>query len=1091
MSGSTNANRSGTFFYTPDIAAYIESELLAKDGTPAIIDVSEDIIDFNIQRNVNSTSTAELTLANPKWKYTPLRKPSDGWGGDTSPIETMDKIVIYLKRTDYIQVFSGYVTLAPILTLIPQPVRIRAHCTLYTVQNTYWDPNVPELQKWIPGMLMSEGAANSQGGAWNAASFADGGSAQGIVNLLTEIAGWDKSRVHVGGIPPQWVKEVVSGDGGASVQSIYAETEYKSGALKSRLIKALDGGGIMSGYNVTSNGDSVWNGPFKIYGANGTVTKTVTSSNAGYSTLQSQTAIPNGSQLYAVLPQGGFNFAISSEGILGVRTDYVSRLDAIATYLDPKPDTDDAVRTKSNSISPVNVFEADTVWWCILPWPTLGADAQSWLANDGVSGKKGRKILLTSVANGNQVVVHASFRAEKGLDDKIAISPTAWKALAGEAVDTTAANGQAINFYTDTVVAVNAVWAQNGADAGVQDSSGLVDKLNTFGVVLGNTLAQKGPEHPTLAMTFEDWVHLALAKADLPTDQDSALAMAEWAVKVNNVTAGAWDDYCNPLNMTYLADKCANGRYSYPNLYVAAIAFALFVNPPPTMGPSGNGTPGAPIVRAALSDNLNHIKKPGYKSSISNYSDRFYFSMYMGLVLGTYDPAAVNYDYINELREGTKKVFKGVFWHDFSRISNSPGTNAAGDVYILRREVLSSAITNDNWPNKNGYVDAKNPRGLFNKGSEVATAEALKNKGSLAVVATTTDRQSIITRAKESRRTWARWERAGAAGFESIREARLPIRGLNPTQGSQSETGTNANRDAAIAKFRRLVNSDDIPDDVSPNVSPGKTFQAGTASAFNLDMTQPNLNPLAISLFGSARGFITDEPLLGAIANIATSSLRDFQTAPNGDFVAWFPDYFGLYDYAPPVFNIYDIEIVDFTIYHDDTPLTTHVAVAGDPFTMGQSVDLAQWMESSGIISVQIPQVMKQLFGGEYDVIKKLLDDGSSVSGKFLKRYGLRPRVESVPMIRSHVTEFMYAWRTFLMGWAAQYSTTVHFTFMPELYPGMRLRLADHDIEVYVQAVSHQGSRSSGFSTSAQITCPVIAKNGKKEMLHYGYPYRG
>ena len=117
---------------------------------------------------------------------------------------------------------------------------------------------------------------------------------------------------------------------------------------------------------------------------------------------------------------------------------------------------------------------------------------------------------------------------------------------------------------------------------------------------------------------------------------------------------------------------------------------------------------------------------------------------------------------------------------------------------------------------------------------------------------------------------------------------------------------------------------------------------------------------------------------------------------------------------------------------------------------------------------------------------------GKDFSSAFLARYGMRPLVQEQPMIRSHITEFMYAWQLFMESWANQYSSTIQLTFMPELYPGMRIRLEDHGIEVYVQNVSHQGDRSGGFYTTANVTCPVYRAsandvNGVK-LLHYGFP---
>ena len=261
-----------------------------------------------------------------------------------------------------------------------------------------------------------------------------------------------------------------------------------------------------------------------------------------------------------------------------------------------------------------------------------------------------------------------------------------------------------------------------------------------------------------------------------------------------------------------------------------------------------------------------------------------------------------------------------------------------------------------------------------------------------------------------------------------------------------------------------------------------------TEPNFNTTFVQPNVDLKTLTLFGTPRAFVTDQPVMGSISTLCASSLREFQSSPTGDFVAWFPDYFGTHGQAP-VLNVYDIEIIDFQMYHNDTFLTTHIGVSGDFKNFGSSVDLIDWMSSKGIVSIQVDQVMAQLFGITVEELNALYPP--SFSGNFLQRYGMRPKVQEVPIIRSHVTEFMYAWRLFQLCWAAQYSTQVQFTFLPELYPGMRIKIADHNIEVYVQSVTHQGSRQGGFSTTAQVTCPVTRDaNGKVKIIHFGFPFK-
>ena len=80
----------------------------------------------------------------------------------------------------------------------------------------------------------------------------------------------------------------------------------------------------------------------------------------------------------------------------------------------------------------------------------------------------------------------------------------------------------------------------------------------------------------------------------------------------------------------------------------------------------------------------------------------------------------------------------------------------------------------------------------------------------------------------------------------------------------------------------------------------------------------------------------------------------------------------------------------------------------------------------------------------------------------------------------------------FMESWTAQFESTVTFTFMPELYPGMRIVInIDNETggrdqyQFYVTDVTHQGSRSAGFTTEAVLTAPM--KNGA--LLHYGLDF--
>jgi hypothetical protein len=230
--------------------------------------------------------------------------------------------------------------------------------------------------------------------------------------------------------------------------------------------------------------------------------------------------------------------------------------------------------------------------------------------------------------------------------------------------------------------------------------------------------------------------------------------------------------------------------------------------------------------------------------------------------------------------------------------------------------------------------------------------------------------------------------------------------------------------------------------------------------------------------FTGDRAWLNDESVLKSLGMLSGAALRDFQSAPNGDFVAFFPDKFGWYG-KHPVIKIRDIEVVDFKLEISDTPLATHVGVAGDTSKwMGTEPDIHAWITSHGLVTVEMEEVMKLLLG--LDPKKNYRYLGADW---IMNRFGLRPHRQGAPLIRSRQWEFFLALHTFMQKWSEQFLTTVRFTFMPEIYPGMRIELADHNLAVYVEAVTHQGSRVDGFYTECQVSCPMRRENGKWSLL--------
>ena len=1005
----TSSTTTGTYFYSPDVKIFVKSSSIKdKDGKFLIIDLSDDIISFTVNRELNSTSTASFTVANKGWKYTV--PPASISNSISLPVETMDQVVIYLKRDNYLQYFTGYITYAPILTLIPQPVTFQAHCSIYKIQNTFWDVNNLAFQSLMPGMLMT---TNN-----NASQWGDGSAAQGILNVLSNVVGVPLSSIHVAAIPSKWIANA------AQTYNLLQSNNYLPQNGSQTLMQALDGAGIVSGNNLINQ---------TINGQKGYVTYSGLSSNQ----IQA-VAIPNGTLTNAVMTptklfndaQGGTLPYTLPNGPTGIIAQTVNVNDVVRYYANG-----------SNKPQPVPIDKQDPDYWCVISWPYFvnnigdAAEAAAWLGGSDVNWNNGRPIIVTSIENARQVVVKASISGNTGND--IVLSRVAWEYLAGSPTTqnvgkhkTSTGTSSSGDFYITDSVQVTLAWADpTKVHEGIVDSTNLINQLESYGYALGNTTAQGGTQttqtvnqggqlsttttdssgntntvvtknipqsnnnpggnppppwnkstiSPWTTDSSSDWAHLCLKYGGFPNTENNVALINLWIGLENNLN---WACYYNPLGDTDSSLASAVGK---------------------------GGTPSAAFQSLDAA-----AQWWAYKMSTSEYwaigavfDSRFRYSNF------TYTPSSK-----------TDKPLES---------ANTPG--APTDLQSIITNIFKPQVQLCPWDGSGHY----------------------KNKSAI-----TWDIKGGLTKSKPKinpgiwvPKPYGLWD----GGPASSATTSNPVNGGLPTTTTTSD-GTN----------------------------------------FNLTFNPPQIDQNTLALIGTPRAFVTDQPVLQSIATLAKSSLRQFQSAPNGDFIAWFPDYFGLYGQAPSL-SVYDIEIIDFTIYHDDTQLVTHIAVSGDQVNLGTSVGLIDWMQTNGIVSVQIAEVMAILFGfasasspdASASAIEQLTQHlGKDFSSAFLARYGMRPLVQEQPMIRSHITEFMYAWQLFMESWANQYSSTIQLTFMPELYPGMRIRLEDHGIEVYVQNVSHQGDRSGGFYTTANVTCPVYRAsandvNGVK-LLHYGFP---
>lgn len=200
--------------YSPKISAYIKAD-------SGIYDLTEYIVDFNIDRKINQVSTAELTIRNPhkKWTNHSYRDSITGERKVGPIFHPMDPITIFLTRLQNrpVQVFTGYCDQTPYLQLFPGTVPIKASCTLKKLQYTYFDAGLPFMREfleqsgWFPdesGSIVKP-EAEEQNNKKSAADetnegvrFGDSGIGELLFKVLNEIGGWPEDTIYIQEMPP-------------------------------------------------------------------------------------------------------------------------------------------------------------------------------------------------------------------------------------------------------------------------------------------------------------------------------------------------------------------------------------------------------------------------------------------------------------------------------------------------------------------------------------------------------------------------------------------------------------------------------------------------------------------------------------------------------------------------------------------------------------------------------------------------------------------------------------------------------------------------------------------------------------------------
>lgn len=248
---------------------------------------------------------------------------------------------------------------------------------------------------------------------------------------------------------------------------------------------------------------------------------------------------------------------------------------------------------------------------------------------------------------------------------------------------------------------------------------------------------------------------------------------------------------------------------------------------------------------------------------------------------------------------------------------------------------------------------------------------------------------------------------------------------------------------------------------------------------------------------GTPQAMMLDTPLLPTIQTLVNASMRSFCSAPNGDFIAWYPDYFNVYGQMG-VMQIEPIEIQDFTVMWSDLNMVTHQFAAGtfNPTSLGPInslgaglVQAVNQLITGGVATIDFPQILEA-------TMNVSPSDPTFSPEAIYARFGARSSFSSMGTLFGPVAEFWYAVYLFQMGWASQFASNVSLSFMPELYPGMIMQIPSNGVEdigfqAYVQEVTHTWDLHDGAGFSTQVTIAAPSEIGNPGLWGFAQGSQG
>lgn len=179
------------------------------------IDVSDDIQAGKVILTENGLHTMTINLLNKNRKYDHAFTPND-------------RFVIYMKRVTELVVMTGYLNSVPYVNAWPRSVEITGYCANKRALYHFWDP----------GTIASYGLLTSIGQVSGNSTAVDGGMSRIAQKILTQVAGYNPDKIHIGQLPGTWLK---------SITQVYDAVEAQVG----NAFSSLGGGNNVGSTNPT------------------------------------------------------------------------------------------------------------------------------------------------------------------------------------------------------------------------------------------------------------------------------------------------------------------------------------------------------------------------------------------------------------------------------------------------------------------------------------------------------------------------------------------------------------------------------------------------------------------------------------------------------------------------------------------------------------------------------------------------------------------------------------------------------------------------------------------------------------------------